>query len=315
MACIYKITNQVNGKAYIGKSVHDASKTRIRSHFKGCGGAIALANAIDKYGKDAFTWEILDDGIIPELVDSYEIESIEKHGTLSPSGYNLTRGGESGQFSEESRRKMSESSRAENLSAKTRRKMSEVQKGKKHTKEARRKMSASRIGKKHAKETKRKISEGRRGKKHTEESKCKMSESHKGKPLSEETKHKMSEVRRGKVQSEETRRKRSDANKGKNNAMYGKDFTKEHRRKLSESRKGKKNPNYGKKLSEKQRHIISEAQRNRSRPERDRAYEYYLTLPPYLSLSDKRKKVREFSGKNRTTVYRWVQKWENSSNP
>ena len=61
--------------------------------------------------------------------------------------------------------------------------------------------------------------------------------------------------------------------------------------------------------------IISEAQRNRSRPERDRAYEYYLTLPPYLSLSDKRKKVREFSGKNRTTVYRWVQKWENSSNP
>ena len=188
MACIYKITNQVNGKAYIGQSIHDASKTRIRSHFKGCGGAIALANAIDKYGKDAFTWEILDDGIIPELVDSYEIESIEKHGTLSPSGYNLTRGGESGQFSEESRRKMSESSRAENLSAKTRRKMSEVQKGKKHTKEARRKMSASRIGKKHAKETKRKISEGRRGKKHTEESKCKMSESHKGKPLSEETK-------------------------------------------------------------------------------------------------------------------------------
>ena len=32
MGCIYKITNTVNGKSYIGQTRHDVEKTRIRKH-------------------------------------------------------------------------------------------------------------------------------------------------------------------------------------------------------------------------------------------------------------------------------------------
>ena len=37
MGSIYKITNTVNGKAYIGKTIRDAVKTRIRDHLNGYG--------------------------------------------------------------------------------------------------------------------------------------------------------------------------------------------------------------------------------------------------------------------------------------
>ena len=68
MGSIYKITNTVNGKAYIGQTIHDAEKTRIRDHLNGTGnGSRLVRRAINKYGKDAFTYEILYDGIIPEF--------------------------------------------------------------------------------------------------------------------------------------------------------------------------------------------------------------------------------------------------------
>ena len=37
MGSIYKITNTVNGKSYIGQTIYDAVKTRIRYHFAGRG--------------------------------------------------------------------------------------------------------------------------------------------------------------------------------------------------------------------------------------------------------------------------------------
>ena len=94
MGAIYKITNTVNQKHYIGQTIHDAEKTRIRDHFNyAYRSNIILSRAIEKYGKDAFTHEILHDGIIPALLDSYEIEAIKKFNTVVPNGYNLNRGG------------------------------------------------------------------------------------------------------------------------------------------------------------------------------------------------------------------------------
>lgn len=112
MGSIYKITNTVNGKAYIGQTRHDAEKTRIRHHLNGNSrGSELVKRAVEKYGKDAFTYEILHDGIIPEFLDTLEMEAIEKFNTLVPHGYNLTTGGSNGTRSEETKRKMSESVR------------------------------------------------------------------------------------------------------------------------------------------------------------------------------------------------------------
>jgi group I intron endonuclease len=90
-AYVYRITNTVNNKQYIGVSV-DVEK-RFKSHCRDTGGKnLLLKNAILKYGKDAFKVETL---LKATQKYCYEIEPkfIEAFGTLSPSGYNYTRGG------------------------------------------------------------------------------------------------------------------------------------------------------------------------------------------------------------------------------
>ena len=62
MGYVYKITNTVNQKHYIGISIHEPETGRIRDHLSGNGNRI-LAKAIKKYGRDAFTYEILEEGV------------------------------------------------------------------------------------------------------------------------------------------------------------------------------------------------------------------------------------------------------------
>ena len=109
MGSIYKITNTVNGKSYIGQTIYDAEKTRIRQHLNGhsCGSKL-VKHAIERYGKDAFTYEILHDGIIPEFLDTLEKEAIDKFNTVHPHGYNRTSGGGGGPHSEDTCQRISE---------------------------------------------------------------------------------------------------------------------------------------------------------------------------------------------------------------
>ena len=209
MGSIYMITNTVNGKAYIGKSINDAKKKRVQKHFTGYGNKL-IKQAIAKYGVDIFTVEILHDGIIPELLDSYEIEAIAKYNTIAPNGYNLTTGGggKSGyKHSEETRRKIGDSQRGEKhylygkpFPEDAKRKMSESKKGKKLSAAHRQKMSESQKGEKN----------GFYGKKHTPESRQKMSNSLKGMMVGEKNPN------YGKTASPETRKKLSDAHKHPN---------------------------------------------------------------------------------------------------
>lgn len=76
----------------------------------------------------------------------------------------------------ETRRKISEASKRENLSEETRHKRSEAAKGRKFSKEHRRHLSEAQKGRKLSEETKRKIGEGGRGKKVSKETRRKMSE-------------------------------------------------------------------------------------------------------------------------------------------
>ena len=87
-------------------------------------------------------------------------------------------------------------------------------KNKHFSEQHKKKISESHKGKIVSKETGRKISDAKKGKKHSEEAKKKISKSHKGKHLSEETKKKLSEANKGKKLSEETKKKMSESRKG-----------------------------------------------------------------------------------------------------
>lgn len=107
--CVYKITNKVNGKAYIGQS-KGSVVTRWRSHCnKSSSGVSAIGRAIQKYGKDAFKFEV-----IAYCKDVNELNNVEKmlidiDATMYPNGYNLHTGGNSHIPSEISRLRMKES--------------------------------------------------------------------------------------------------------------------------------------------------------------------------------------------------------------
>jgi len=86
MSHIYKITNDLNGKRYIGKSRKD------NPNYYGSG--IAISRAIQKYGKENFTKEILE-RCSNETVDERERYYI----SLEQPEYNIAAGGNGGDTS------------------------------------------------------------------------------------------------------------------------------------------------------------------------------------------------------------------------
>lgn len=179
MGCIYKFTNKIDNKSYIGKTSRDVMD-RHDAHIKGNGSKL-LKRAIDKHGINNFYFTVIHDGILDIFLDDYEIEAIKKYNTVLPNGYNLTFGGEGGKKSEEVKRKISESQigripwnkgKKGIYTNETRRKMSESHKGQKlppRTEEHRRRLSESYkgfSGKSHTEETRRKMSESLKGEKH-----------------------------------------------------------------------------------------------------------------------------------------------------
>ena len=87
---IYKITNTVNGKVYIGQGVDP--KKRFRQHCFGKNKNAAIYKAIVKYGKENFLFEVIDWCDSKEESDQKEISYIAKFDSFL-SGYNLTPGG------------------------------------------------------------------------------------------------------------------------------------------------------------------------------------------------------------------------------
>lgn len=92
---VYRLTNTVNGKVYIGQTTKPLA-VRWASHVSARRSKCRLvAHAILKYGPGTFKVEAL--GYCPdrETLDEAERLFIEVHGSLSPGGYNLSSGGES----------------------------------------------------------------------------------------------------------------------------------------------------------------------------------------------------------------------------
>ena len=95
MSYIYKITNLINGKEYIGQtslSIQERFKQHIHDANKGYYNHRPLYNAFNKYGIENFIIEELEECNIEE-VNQKEIEYINKFNTYF-NGYNATLGGE-----------------------------------------------------------------------------------------------------------------------------------------------------------------------------------------------------------------------------
>lgn len=96
---IYKITNQVNGKIYIGLTTESLQK-RWRSHkISSRNKNTHLYIAMRKYGVENFTIEVIDETDSFEELGRLERYYINQYNSQDPNfGYNVTAGGESNQL-------------------------------------------------------------------------------------------------------------------------------------------------------------------------------------------------------------------------
>ena len=189
---IYKITNNINDKVYIGQSIN--IKVRWKDHVnslrRGDSRCTLLQRAWNKYGEENFTFEILELCSEDEL-DDIEIKYISFYDSCN-NGYNIESGG----------------NKKKRLSDETKQKLREAHLGKKMSDETLQKMSESRIGEKNP----------MYGKTHSPEARKKISETHKGKPgrpCTEYQKECARQANLGKHLSDETRNKISEATKGR----------------------------------------------------------------------------------------------------
>lgn len=130
---VYKITNKINNKIYIGITNQGAGVRYLHHLYEARSGSLfPIHNAIRKYGKDNFTLEII------ELCeDSDTLKEREKYwiafynSTDRSIGYNMTEGGD-GTFgrkhSEETKEKIRQKALGRKASEETRQRMSEFRK-------------------------------------------------------------------------------------------------------------------------------------------------------------------------------------------
>lgn len=93
--CVYKHTNTLNGKVYIGITSQQPEK-RWKNGY-GYEGNEYFYRAIQKYGWDSFEHEIIVDGLTKKQACAIEIELIKAYdSTNSDKGYNFSSGGDCG---------------------------------------------------------------------------------------------------------------------------------------------------------------------------------------------------------------------------
>lgn len=86
---IYKLTNTINGKCYIGQTKHKTIANRMKDHRSGTKTSMPIAKAIQEFGEKAFKKEILCRVSTPDILDTLEKIYIEIFESLNPDkGYN-----------------------------------------------------------------------------------------------------------------------------------------------------------------------------------------------------------------------------------
>ena len=238
---IYRVTNLINDKVYVGQTIQSLEK-RKKQHQRSSK-RLLISLAIKKYRKENFKWESIQECKTQDELNLAEIAWIKKLNCMRPNGYNRTNGGSTTtgyKYTPEQRKRVSDATKGEKNPFY----------GKKHSTETRAYLRSLVEGVSYAerlspKELKRVLE--------------KKSNSMKGKntgPKSDETKRKISETRiregtakgeknprYGKAVSLETREKIRVSNTGRHagekHHMYGKHHSEETRKKMSLSKIGK----------------------------------------------------------------------------
>lgn len=137
---IYKITNNVNGKIYIGQTIRTLEE-RFAEHKRNKKSLIS--KALKKYGTENFTIEQIDTAESIEELNELEFKYIKEYNCITPNGYNQCDGGGNTfgyHHSDDSKKRMSESRKGKYTGAENH------FYGKHHTEESKIKMSESRKG-------------------------------------------------------------------------------------------------------------------------------------------------------------------------
>lgn len=249
---IYKYTNKINGKVYIGRTCQTL-EARANGNGKGYKHCTYFYRAIQKYGWENFEGEIIENGLNDEEAGKRELYWIsEFDSTNKEKGYNL-RDSDYRTYKDETREKMRRAQTGKKMSEETKEKLRRSLTGRKLPKEVCEKMSSSRKGRKVSEETRKKLRAANLGRKLTEEHKRKLSEAKKGKhvgdknpswgrKMSEETKEKLRQANTGKILSIEARQAISEKLAGRPTWNKGKKMTEEFCKKTGEGNKGRKSP-------------------------------------------------------------------------
>ena len=102
--CLYLIT--LNAKQYVGQT--NDTYHRFSKHIQPYSGCRYMRNAIQTYGWENAKIEILLTDLTLKEANRLETHYIDTLGTLAPDGYNLTRGGDNREWSEDSKKAQSE---------------------------------------------------------------------------------------------------------------------------------------------------------------------------------------------------------------
>jgi group I intron endonuclease len=159
---IYKATNLIDGKIYIGKYYQNNLYRRMQSHINSSKRPkYYLHRAMSFHGTDNFTWEIIDYASNQEDLKALEIKYIKQFNSFGVGGYNMTKGGDGihgFKHSEETKKKLSIINTGKKVPNRKKprpfspthlQKLSETSKGRPRSPETRLKNSLANKGRKH----------------------------------------------------------------------------------------------------------------------------------------------------------------------
>jgi group I intron endonuclease len=242
MHYLYRITDTLNNKVYIGQSNKENERWRQHKYFARQEKPIQYVHrAIKKYGVDHFAYEVIACCKTQEDTDATETLLIEQYDSCNKEkGYNIAPGGNHAWnaglppemqpgygrvVSEETKKKISESNMGKIMplhSSEWKEYMSKIMTGRTLPPEQVEKIARSNRGQKRSEEVKLKLSNAHKGDKHhnygkslSETTRMKIAVANTGKTKSKEERDRLALLRVGKTHSDQTKLKMSKARQGK----------------------------------------------------------------------------------------------------